>query len=394
MKLGKRIPVEPLDDERLTNIERRLVIEAASIRADAPSRRPLAFATGLLAAAVVVLLGWTWHTRSSQAPSVAVASEPAPQQHVGVTTEAEHSTLALDDATISSDPSTQFDVTRGPGRVVVEIAHGRIDLAVQHRTGRVLVIHAGDTDIEDIGTHFSVAYDGTTVDVRVTEGEVRVTRDHRETRVAAGSAWTSSRGLVALADLEAPVHVPATPPTVAIVTPMPARTPAVPPAPAPAHAETHAPAPARTAVAEPAHEHAATAPVDPYVELRTAIRSQPIAFDPKIDGKADVANEIAKLKLLAYSPTTVGDEASAALYRIAVLLHRPLGQDVAALDTLEIYRRRFTSGKERIPAMWLRVRIACSHSIDEECRSAAYSFQREVPTGDAAAVAIRITNAQ
>jgi hypothetical protein len=395
MKLGKRIPVEPLDDERLTNIERRLVIEAASIRADAPSRRPLAFATALLAAAVVVLLGWTWHARSSQLPSVAIASEPAPQQHLAVTTDAEHSTLALDDATISSDPSTQFDVTRAPGHVAVDIAHGRIELAVQHRTGRVLVIHAGDTDIEDVGTHFSVAYDGTTVDVRVTEGEVRITRDHHETRVTAGGAWTTSRGLVALADLEAPAHSqqsPAIPSTVAIVTP--SHTAAVPSAPAQVVAAPHAAAPVHIAAAEPAHERVGAVPVDPYVELRTAIRAQPIAFDPKIDGKADAANEIAKLKLLAYSPTTVGDEASAALYRIAVLLHRPLGQDAAALDTLEIYRRRFTSGKERDAAMWLRVRIACGHNIDEECRSAAYSFQREVPTGDAADVAVRITNAQ
>ena len=147
-------------------------------------------------------------------------------------------------------------------------------------------------------------------------------------------------------------------------------------------------------VAELRATHVATTPVDPYVELRTAIRAQPIAFDPKIDGKSDAAAEIARLKLLAYSPTTVGAQASAALYRIAVLLHRPLGQDSAALNTLELYRRRFTNGKERTAAMWLRVRVACSHRIDEECRSAAYSYQREAPTGDAADVAVRITNAQ
>jgi len=379
VKLNKRIQVEPLDEERLTNIERRLVVAVSTARPEAPSRRPLAFVTAMLAAAVVALVAWTLH-RPAATPTVAV-DQPSPQ-HVAVTTEAEHSTLALDDTTIVSDPATKFDVTRGPGRVVIEIAHGRLDLAVQHRTGRVLVIHAGDTEIEDVGTHFSVAYDGTTVDVRVTEGEVRVTRDHHETRVAAGSAWTTTRGLVALADLEPP---PPMPTPVAVVTP--------PPAPPVTH-----PAPVHVAIAphpvESPSPHVATAPVDPFVELRTAIRTQPIAFDPKIDGKADAAAEIARLKLLAYSPTTVGDEASAALYRIAVLLHRPLGQDAAALNTLELYRRRFTSGKERVAAMWLRVRVACTHSINEDCRSAAYSYQREVPTGDAADVAIRITNAQ
>ena len=388
MKLHKRIQVEPLDEERLTNIERRLVVAASTARAEAPSRRPLAFVTAMLAAAVVALLAWTLHRPASQ-PVVAIADLPAPQ-HVAVTTEAEHSTIALDDATIASDPATKFDMTRSPGRVVIEIARGRLDLAVKHRTGRVLVIHAGDTEIEDVGTHFSVAYDGSTVDVRVTEGEVRVTRDHRETRVAAGSAWTSTRGLVALAELEAPppaVTTRALPP-VAMVAPPPPVTAH----PAPVHVAAVMPRPHPV---EAPVTSAATAPhVDPYVELRTAIRSQPIAFDPKIDGKADAAAEIARLKLLAYSPNTVGDQASAALYRIAVLLHRPLGQDAAALNTLELYRRRFTSGKERTAAMWLRVRVACSHTIDEECRSAAYSYQREVPTGDAADVAIRITNAQ
>lgn len=378
MKLNKRIQVEPLDEERLTNIERRLVVAVSTARQDAPARRPLAFVTAMLAAAVVALVAWTVHRPAP--PAISIAEAPAPQ-HVAVTTDAEHSTLALDDATIVSDPATKFDVTRGPGRVVIEIAHGRLDLAVQHRTGRVLVIHAGDTEIEDVGTHFSVAYDGTTVDVRVTEGEVRVTRDHRETRVAAGSAWTTTRGLVALADLEPPPVVAPTP--VAVVTPPPP-----PPPPIVSHPVHVAVAPRPVEVPVP---HIA---VDPYVELRTAIRTQPIAFDPKIDGKADAAAEIARLKLLAYSPTTVGDQASAALYRIAVLLHRPLGQDAAALSTLELYRRRFTNGKERLAAMWLRVRVACSHTIDEECRSAAYSYQRDVPTGDAADVAIRITNAQ
>ena len=45
-------------------------------------------------------------------------------------------------------------------------------------------------------------------------------------------------------------------------------------------------------------------------------------------------------------------------------------------------------------AMWLRVRIACDHSIDEACRRAAYSYQHDVPGGAASEVAVRITNAQ
>jgi FecR protein len=385
MKLDKRITVEPLDEERITNIERKLVVAVSSSRPDPVSRRPLVWIAAMIAGAAVLVAFVVRRPAPPSSSSIAI-EEPAPQ-HISVTTEAEHSTLALDDATITSDPATKFEVARTSGRVVIDITHGRLDLAVQHRAGRELVIRAGDTEIEDIGTHFSVAYDGTTVDVRVSEGEVRVTHDHHETRVAAGNAWTTSRGLVALDELEPTTKPVTASTTVAIATP-PAPSP--PPAPAPRLVVT---ASAHVAVAA-APQPVAIAPSDPYVELRTAIRAQPIAFDPKIDGKADAANEIAKLKLSAYSPTTVGDDASAALYRIAVLLDRPLGQDAAALGTLELYRRRFTNGKERIAAMWLRVRVACGRTIDEECRSAAYSYQREVPTGDAADVAIRITNAQ
>ena len=47
-----------------------------------------------------------------------------------------------------------------------------------------------------VGTRFTVDCDGTDhVDVRVTEGEVKVTRHHQETRVAAGSAWKTEQGL-------------------------------------------------------------------------------------------------------------------------------------------------------------------------------------------------------
>ena len=76
-----------------------------------------------------------------------------------------------------------------------------------------------------------------------------------------------------------------------------------------------------------------------------------------------------------------------------MLLHRPLDQDSEALRTLDMYRRRFAAGKEMNAVLWLRVRIECGHSIDEECRRAAYTYQHEVTTGDATDVAIRITNA-
>ena len=406
MKLHGRIPVEPLDDTRLTNIERRLVVGVSELAEHRPGvmyrrvpRRILAFAGVSVAVAAAAVIGWKLHAPAAMPAQPALAQT----QHFSIDTTTRQgysiSMLALDDAMITygDGQPAKFDVTRTDGRVVVEMKRGKLDLAVKHVPGRVLVIRAGDTDIEDIGTRFSVDYDGTSaVDVRVTEGEVKVSRRAQEVRVAAGKAWTTDRGLVALAELDKP-------PVVAIVTPTPAPAPntmpdheaAVPtPAPPAPHPVAHVVRPATPAapIARPAMPTIQS--VDPYIELRSAIRKQPLAFDPKVDGKADAATEIAKLKKIAYSPTTVGDEASQAFYQIAVLLYRPLGQDAEAMRTLEMYLRRFTGGPQRSAALWLRVRIACSHAIDDDCRRAAYGYQHEVTTGEASEVAVRITNAQ
>ena len=139
----------------------------------------------------------------------------------------------------------------------------------------------------------------------------------------------------------------------------------------------------------------AVAASDPYVDLKTAVRAQPIELDPRIDGPGDAAAEVKRLKPIAYDPKKYGAEASAALYKIAVLLYKPLHQDGEALRTVEFYERRFGNrGKESAAAFWLRVRILCARSIDEECRKAAYTYQHEIPNGAATGVAIRITNAQ
>ena len=384
MNLKSRIPVEPLDEDRLTQIERRIVAGAGD-RLAAPSRAPrraFAWASMALAMAGALALGWRLH----RPPAVHVP-EPAPQT-LALHTTAEHSTLELGDATLASDPDSALDVTRTAQRVVIEMKRGRIEMAVAHRPDRVLVVRAGDTEIEDVGTKFSVAYDGANhVDVRVTEGQVKVTRQQRSLLVAAGYAWTTERGLVAIADLEAT--------TVAVATPAPAPAPPAPPvvapAPAPVHHAVARPEPVRDPVPVTPH---VVVPADPYVDLKVAIRKQPIELDPRVDGQNDAAAQIAQLKPVAYSPQKYGDEASLALYKMAVLLHKPLHQDAEALRTIDMYLRRFHGTKEQAAVLWLRVRITCSHQIDDECRHAAYTYQHEVPDGPAADVAIRIINAQ
>jgi hypothetical protein len=379
MKLRDQIKVEPLDEERLTNIERRLVVGVSELSMKRAPRRGFVLATtGVLAVAAAALIGWKLH-------AVPAVEAPAPaSEHFAVS---DGSQITLDGATLGG--SASYDVTRDPGRLVIVLKKGAMDFAVVHDPHRTLLVRAADTEIEDVGTKFHVDFDGRSgVEVRVTEGEVKVTRGANVVRVAAGNAWTTELGLVAIAVLDAK------PVAVAVSDPLPAPVqPAVTHAAAPIVHPVHR---VEAAVVATPIEHPlpVTTTVDPYVELRTAIRKVPLEFAPNIDGHVDAANEIAKLKKVAYSPTTLGPEASQAMYQIAVLLYRPLGQDVEALRTLDVYTRRFNGGKELHAALWLRVRIECSHAFDESCRRAAYSYQHEQTSGEASSVAVRITNAQ
>lgn len=382
MKLRDQIKVEALDEERLTNIERRLVVGVSELSTNRKRAlgRGFVFATsGLLAVAAAALIGWKLH-------AVPVVETPAPApEHFAV---AEGSQLTLDGATLGG--SASYDVTRDPGRMVILLKKGAMDFAVVHDPHRTLLVRAADTEIEDVGTKFHVEFDGRSgVSVRVTEGEVQVTRGANVVRVAAGNAWTTDLGLVAIAALDAK------PVPVAVADPQPAPVqPTVTHPTAPIGHPVHRIVEATLAPTPIEHPLPVTTAIDPYVELRTAIRKVPLEFAPNIDGHVDAANEIAKLKKVAYSPTTLGPEASQAMYQIAVLLYRPLGQDVEALRTLDVYTRRFNGGKELHAALWLRVRIECSHAFDESCRRAAYSYQHEQTSGEASSVAIRITNAQ
>jgi hypothetical protein len=412
VKLVGRIPVEPLEEERLVNIERHVVANAKLGPAEAAPRRSIMYLAAFSAAAAAALLGWQLRGQGTHVT-------PAAPEHFAIATDPQHSTLALDDvgAIIASDAGSTFDVTRETGKVIVKMAKGKLDLSVEHREGRLLVVRAGDTDIEDVGTKFSVAWDGVgEVDVRVREGEVKVKHGRNETLVAKGQEWRPS-GLVAITEVaetgsaavaaasgsNATTTTTTTTGSAAIViaTKEPPhvlhdREAAVPtPARPVRHVErTEEAAPVLGEPIAPASRAAAAAtPSDPYLDLKASIKKQPIVGDPRIDGAGDAAAEIARLKKTAYSPTG-SDEASQALYRIALLLYKPLHQDAEAMRTLDVYRRRFNAGKELSAVLWLRVRITCGRTIDEECRKAAYSYQHLVPTGDAADVAIRITNAQ
>lgn len=414
-KLVGRIPVEPLDDERMTNIERRIVTGAA----DAAARRApvlrapgwrvaagVAVAAALVAGAGVV--GWSLRDSST---TVTASSEP-----LQIRTDRERSTIDIGDATITSDPDTAFTVTRPDGGALVTMTRGKVELDVDKRGGRApLVVAAGDTRVVVVGTRFSVDYgDGTNgVDVRVTEGVVEVEREQQASRVAAGQAWSTERGVVALAELpsrgrgtgvrtsdsstisdgdtsdgatiadadttgddaieidtgDAPNvlrdRVASVPDT---------RTPET----RPRDAST---TPSTGATTTPRTRPTLDAPDDRYRNIKAAIRSQPLA--PVLDvGDSNPASAVAEYRGRLMKP-----DASHALYSMAVTQHLKLGRNGDALNTIDMYLRRFTKGEHRTAVLWLRVRILCLKTIDAQCRHAAEAFEQHAPDTPAARVA-------
>lgn len=215
MKLSDKIEVEALDDERIANLERRIVARLG----DGPARRlgdgaPRWWAAAMALAVVVVLagaVGWFAHARRMAGDTAGVGEHAAERMVVigdgDGTGDHARQRVALGDATIFGDARASYAVSRGGGGVLIEMRRGRIELEVAKRSGRPpLVVRAGDTEVVVVGTRFSVDYgdggaDGADgeVAVEVSEGAVRVRRQRQETPVSAGQRWTSRGGRVASA---------------------------------------------------------------------------------------------------------------------------------------------------------------------------------------------------
>ena len=384
MKLQGRIPVEPLDDDRLVRIERNIVAGAAE-RAELSHRSPrrlFAFSAAALAAVAAGVVGYALHPGATPTSTVAVNPPTAlGAQTVAVSTDAQHSTLDIGDATITSDPATHFEVVRPDGGVTVELAIGKVSLSVAKRHDRPrFEVHAGDTHVVVVGTKFSVEYDGKNhVDVRVTEGIVRVERASDVAKVAAGNEWTSTGGLIALA-------TPVQPTTDGISIDDPKLRDHHATVPETQHVEPHASSDSATSGVASKH------PVDPthtmtYGDLKAAIRL--VEYLPKADG-VDTSDAQAAIS------TYVGKVASSNnyaekrgyLFRMAVLQAR-LHDDAKADHTLDsVVERR--GGDEYAAGLWLRLRIRCLAAIDDRCREVARQYLADAPNGPGASVAQRI----
>jgi TolA-binding protein len=369
--LRGRVPLEPLDDERLTRIE-RAVVSQAQVGALAPTRRPW-LAIGALAlgcAGLVAGASW-WLARrdgGGAVPSL-VASDGASRvmisdEPVIVRAGAGGAHVDLGDARIDAGAGAELTATRPGGGVLVSLRVGTIELDVDKRGDRPpLVVRAGAVDVVVVGTRFAVTHaPGATppVTVSVTEGLVRVEHDGVTTPVAAGQGW-SAGAATTLAATTATTGPAAT----ASAADGEARRPR------PADKDSSAGATGPTSATASAPTAAETS-----ADLAAAIRRQPVAA-----GDVPAGDPMAALAALRPRVTAHGAEASAALYAIARVQALSLGKDAEALRSLDAYARRFPRGAEIADALWLRVRLECRRLSSEACRVAAYSFLRAAPSG-------------
>ncbi len=395
MSLRDRIPVEPLSDERMTNIERNIVVAAtdAAQTSRAPARGNTWLGFAIIAATMVAVGVTSWKLASSKVPAPVVAVESP--IHVDTT---EGTKLDIGDARIASDPGTTFVVTRPAGGVLVEMARGKVELEVGKRGARPpLIVRAGETDVVVVGTRFSVDYgDGTgDVIVIVTEGAVNVMKrsaPESAVRVAMGQAWTTKRGQIALADLPS-VRVAAAGSSVGSTTTMSVERTDIEMPVESAHPSAGSTAAGGTAGEgsgshRPGKKKTLVYDDDP----RKALLAAPI--QPALDlGIADP--QAALVEHLKLAGAGRGDDAARAMYSVAYLQSRVLKDPAAALKTLDIYMARFIKKdrSEHADALWLRVRILCEKNFDDACRRAARVYSEAAPSTNKSGIADSILTA-
>lgn len=386
MKLVGKVPVEPLDDERLTNIERRLVVHVSEMSQQrsfvrAP-RRLLGFAAVALAVVVAGVIGWK--VRGDGTPGTPSRADQPEQLAMKA------GALDLGDAQITG---TDFTVTRTAARVDIVMQPGRLALHVEHEPERLFVVKAGAVEIEDVGTRFTVDFDGTNVDVRVTEGEVKVKHAGKEFAVTATNAWTLELGPITIAQLE---HQGAQ----VVASTQPAGSSAGTPTTGPNGAPDVAPSAASNTAATGSNASSAGSGAGSSAgsgagsgakkprksDARKALEEA--ALEPPDEAATDDPKAAISAYLERIKTMPEGDDKARVLYSIAVMEHRAK-RDIAALRTLDGVLRR-QGGPAYKAARWLNVRIRCMKAFDDECRIAAQKYLASFSDGFHAGVAVDI----
>jgi transmembrane sensor len=150
----------------------------AARRRVTPIRPWLKAAGALAAAACVALAMWTF------------ASRPQPSSTVSFATVAgQHRTVDLTDgSTLLLNSGTEVDVEYVADERRVNLRRGEVHFSVAKDEARPFIVAAGAIKVRAVGTAFNVKRDHASIEVIVTEGKVRVSRDGAPAAAGAAAA--------------------------------------------------------------------------------------------------------------------------------------------------------------------------------------------------------------
>ena len=215
MRLGQKVPIEPLDDVRVARLEDQVLVSFRATAGDLTGHRGTSWlesfgrsmqrlSPAIAVAAVIVAV---FFAVRGGGPDDPVAGPPA---RIAAGADGT-STIDLGDAvcTIAAGTAVDFD-RRGVGdsrgqksatkrSIDFALAHGQIDCEVEPRERRAaVVVRAGEVAVTVVGTVFQVRRDDM-VHVSVSRGKVRVDVAGESHEVSAGQQW-SGPALVAASD--------------------------------------------------------------------------------------------------------------------------------------------------------------------------------------------------
>jgi hypothetical protein len=360
-----RVPVEPLSDDRVERLERRLLAERQRevMLAPVPDlrrglRRLLLFTTMTVGVAAGAGLMW-WKARSV-APVAVMAETPALQVaplHLrtppGATSRFDLGSAKLEVAG-ASDLTVE---TATDGTTTVVLAAGAVDCEVAPRLSRApFRVVAADVVVTVVGTRFAVEHgESGGVNVRVVHGTVRVAGPGGIRAVSAGQAWDRDRpgDVVAIAAAE------------------------------PGRADLPAP---RTFTSGGAGPGDSPAPAGAGATSASATEPDAGAAAGELMAAAALEATAPERAAVRYEALSRGDGAPAedATFRLAAL---ELGRgrwDKAVAATVR-YEQRFPRGSRLGDALWIRVQAHCGAYRSRAAEVAAASYVRRFPTGPYAA---------
>jgi hypothetical protein len=273
-----------------------------------------------------------------------------------------------------------------------------LDLHVDHRPDRLFVVKAGNVEIEDVGTRFTVDYDGKNVDVRVTEGEVKVKHAGKDIAITASNAWTLELGPITIAALQARAQQVATAepapdpsaPTTASTLPTPSTSiAATTPSEAgdsPSGEQPTTSDPTAGSAVRAGSGSASSTKKAGKTNARKALEHAPLEPPDEVgtdEPKAAISSYLERIKSMPE-----GEDKARVLYSIAYMQYRAK-QDGPALHSISGVLKR-QGGPAYKAALWLSVRIQCMKAFDDACRMATQKYLAKFSDGLHAGVAQEI----